>query len=301
MNGLDKKTLTLVVAVLMCLSTDALCGAAADVAVSAQPAVNPAAAAEPVGPTETEDSEDTPSIPVPPPPLMTTALGDTIHMYGGRRPIQGVIVIKKTVLDVKYEAFFDHPNNARRYVHTASIIDVQRIEKSGDDDHKRLRAAWDRKLQQVAAYNDQIKKSGYVMFRGEYVAPDRVAEIKLRERENQIQADQAKAARLQAARRRTLERSTAAEQERRRQMASSLQPGQNAAMLNMLGQPSSRREAPLVTGALQTEVTWEDLGLRVIVQNGYIAFIERFAQPTVQETPTRETPGRSPTTPLPRQ
>lgn len=222
------------------------------------------------------DDDEEVEIPDPPPPLMTSALGDTIHLKDGRR-ILGVIVVRKAPTEIEYESFFDHPMNARRYMHSVSIFDVDRVEKSTVEDRAMLRADWDRKLGQVAVYKQQIEASGLVMFRGNYVTPEKIEEVKKRERAREEQIRQVQTARRETARQRAGERTAATIRERRRQVAASLRAGQNAAVLNMLGSPSSRRDIPLFTGAIQTEVVWRDLGLRVIVQNGYVAFLDRFA------------------------
>ncbi len=223
-----------------------------------------------------------PSPPQRPPALVVTATGDTIYTRGGRT-ITHVIILNQTSSKLTYEGFFDHPTSAQTFTRTIPMTDVARIERSSEDDHKRLRNAWERQIALAEKYRQDIKRCGWVMFRGEWVSPEHVERVRQAEQRAQAQWMEARAAELDAA----FQQAQAATDEQRRWIAASLRLGQDASVLNLLGPPTSRREFPLAMGILQTEASWNNLGLRVIVQNGIIAFIEQYQPATsVAELPS---------------
>jgi len=246
----------------------------------------------PANPGRTDNSlDEEPAPPQPPPPLVVNATGDTIHTNSGRK-ITRVIVLSQTPLKLTYEGFFDHARLARKYTTSISMAEVGRVERSSEEDHRQLRAAWERQIELANGYNEEIKRSGMVMFRGEWVTRDYIASIRQREQELQTQWLDAWAAQLQA----EAQQAQSAAEEQGRQVAALLQVGQNAAVLNLLGPPTSHRQIYLAMGIVQTEVAWNRLGLRIIVHNGYIAFIERFQpRPASSETSVGTTPGSSDT------
>ncbi len=211
----------------------------------------------------------------PPPPLDIDTQGDTIYTSSGRE-IGQVIVVRQAPLKLTYEGFFEHPRLARRYTTSILMTDVVRVERSSEQDHQQLREAWDRQTELANEYSENIKRSGFVMFRGKWVTPAYVESIRQRKREIQARWFEAQAEWLQA----EAQRTQAAAAEQRRWVARSLQIGQNAAVLDLLGRPSSQQHIFLATGIVQTDAVWNQLGFRVIVHNGYIAFIERFVPRT---------------------
>jgi len=252
------------------------------------PLVEPATAEQ----AETDDSgDDEPELPEPPPAFETDAVGDTIYLARGSR-ITGVIIVRRTPLAITYDGFFDHPTVARIYSRSIPTIEVAKFELSSEQDHARLRAAWERQVALVAKYNDEIKQSGLVMFRGEWMKPDRAASLQRTEQETERKQWAARAEQRRAAAQRARERAQTVADEQRRQIAASLRLGQNASVLNMFGPPTSRRELPLGPGIVQLDLSWASLGLRVIVQNGVIAFVERFQ-------PVPNPRSRPSTTPMP--
>jgi len=265
---------------------------ASDAVRPVQPtSAQPSAPADPGKADNSLDKEPAP--PQPPPPLVVDATGDTIHTAGGRR-ITHVIVLHQAPLRLTYEGFFDHARLARTYTTSILMVEVARIERSSEEDHKRLRAAWDRQIELADRYNEEIKRSGMVMFRGEWVTRDHAASIQRAERELQTRWIEARAAQFQT----EAQQAQAAADEQRRWVAASLQVGQNAAVLNLLGPPTSHQQIYLAMGIVQTEVAWNRLGLRIIVHNGYIAFIERFQPRTASsETAGGTTPALSGTAP----
>jgi len=241
---------------------------------------------------ETDNSlDEEPAVPHPPPPLVIDATGDTIHTNSGRE-ITRVIVLSQSPLKLTYEGFFDHARLARKYTMSISMAEIGTVERSSEEDHERLRAAWERQIERANRYNEDIKRSGMVMFRGEWVTRDYVASFRQREQELQAQWLDAWAAQLEA----EAQWAQSVADEQRRQVAAFLQVGQDATVLNLLGPPTSHSQIYLAMGTVQTEVTWNWLGLRIIVHNGYIAFIERFQpRPASSETAVGTTPGSSDT------
>ena len=239
-----------------------------------------------------------PTVPQPPPPLDIDTPGDTIHTTSGRE-IGQVIVVRQAPLKLTYEGFFQHPRLARRYTTSILMTDVVRVEHSSEQDHQRLREAWDHQTELANEYRENIKNSGFVMFRGKWISPGHMESIRQRKREIQTRWIETREAWLQA----QAQQTQAAAAEYRRWVAGALQIGQDITVLSMLGQPSTQRQIFLSTGVLQTEASWNQLGVRVIVHDRRIAFIERFPANAAPAQPAAEMrPGSSETmAPIPAQ
>jgi len=242
-------------------------------------------ATSPLRPEDTvqteEAAEQEPTLPPPPPPLIIDVTGDTIYTRTGRT-IAHVIILERTPLEITYEGFFDHPRLARTYSRTMSMSEVARVEKSSDDEREQLRDAWARQIDLAHMYDEDVKRSGFVMFRGEWVTKEQVASVRRAEQELQARWLEARTSELRAAEREAL----ASVNEQRRWIAASLQLGQSTDVLGLLGSPTSQREIPLATGIVQSDASWDDLGLRVIAQDGVIAFIERYQPRTISIEPS---------------